>query len=113
MAVPVEGRIPSRNEFLSLMVLSLGVMLSVWEGSATGSVTGIVFCVVATISNAAMMTFSGKIMNEKIDALRLTWYTAPVSCICLLPLFMWAEAAPMEAYLQTHWQVCCLCRMLP
>lgn len=106
MAVPVEGRVPSRNEFLSLMILSFGVMLSVWEGSASGSVAGIMFCLVATVSNAAMMTFSGKIMSEKVDALRLTWYTAPVSCVFLLPLFFMAEAGAMETYLQTHWQVC-------
>ena len=41
-----------------------------------------------TVCNAAMMSTSGRVLSEKLDALRLTFYTAPVSCTLLLPIFL-------------------------
>lgn len=35
---------------------------------------------------------AGKIMSEKVDALRLTFYTAPSSCAVLAPFFYAREA---------------------
>ena len=69
-----------------LAVLSVGVMVSVWEGIAFGSTPGILLCAAGTVCNAAMMCSMGKIMSEKVDVLRLTFYTAPVSCCVLIPL---------------------------
>ena len=43
------------------------------------------------VSNAAMMTMSGRVLSERMDALRLTFYTAPVSCLILLPFYHWHE----------------------
>jgi hypothetical protein len=40
------------------------------------------------VSNALMMTMSGKILSERLDVLRLTFYTAPVSCLCLVPFYI-------------------------
>ena len=31
------------------------------------------------------MTTSGRVLSEKMDVFRLSFYTAPVSCIALLP----------------------------
>jgi len=55
LGVFIENRYPSRNEFISLSVLSVGVMLAVWEGTVAGSPTGIVLCCAATLCNGAMM----------------------------------------------------------
>ena len=44
-----------------------------------------------TFSNAAMMTMSGKVLSEKLDVLRLTFYTSPISCLCLLPFYYFKE----------------------
>lgn len=41
-----------------------------------------------------MMSMTGKILSEKIDVLRLTFYTAPVSCALLLPTFYIREVCP-------------------
>lgn len=49
------------------------------------------------VSNAAMMSMTGRMMSEKIDVLRLTFYTAPVSCALLLPVFFIREARPLLA----------------
>ena len=46
---------------------------------------------VSQVSNAAMMSMTGRILSEKIDVLRLTFYTAPVSCALLLPVFFIRE----------------------
>ncbi len=61
LAVFIERTTPTREELTALIVLTLGVMVTVWEGSATGSITGIMLAVGATICNAAMMSTSGKV----------------------------------------------------
>lgn len=98
LAYFVEGRRVSRQEAGSLVVLSSGVMLAVWQGSVSGSPIGVMFCVAATLSNAAMMTWSSKVMSEKIDVLRLTFYTAPVSCAILLPFCVYTEVPALMQY---------------
>lgn len=59
LSVVVEGRRPCRAEALSLVVLSAGVMVAVWEGSVAGRPLGIAFCMLGTLSSGAMVTFSG------------------------------------------------------
>ena len=64
-------------------------------------VTGLIFCVVATVSNALMMTFSGKIMGgEKLDAVSLTFYTSPVVLGLLLPVALGLEWEKMTMRLR-------------
>lgn len=43
------------------------------------------------VSNALMMTTSGRVLSERMDCLRLTFYTAPVSCVCLVPFYIFKE----------------------
>ena len=87
LAIFIERKVPSREEAIGLVVLTAGVMVAVWEGTVSGSVTGLVLCCTGTVCNAAMMSTTGKVMSEKLDVLRLAFYTAPVSCAILLPLF--------------------------
>ncbi|KAK9866952.1 hypothetical protein WJX84_004634 [Apatococcus fuscideae] len=108
----VEKKIPTRAEFSSLVLLTFGVVLSVWEGSVHGSVTGITIALTSTLSGAAMLSFSGKILSEKLDVLRLTFYTAPVSVGVLVPFFLWQEAARLrEHFLQNGYSVLLLVLM--
>ncbi len=155
LAISIEGKTPTRAEFASLLVLTAGVIVAVWEG-LRGSVLGIAFaclgalclplrlevctirvscaihgpimsccrpcaqehrqprplrakasggqaCLVCRLrdfylivpagmlSNAAMMSTSGRVLSEKMDVVRLTFYTAPVSCLALTPFFLWRE----------------------
>jgi drug/metabolite transporter (DMT)-like permease len=93
-AVLVEKKVPTATEALGLVLVALGVMMTVVGSSKEGArdapeneFLGVAFCAVATLSNALMMTLSGKIMGgEKIDALRLTFYTSPVVLALLLPV---------------------------
>ncbi len=49
-SVVIEKRPPSRQEFLSLIVLVGGVGIAVWEGSGTkASFYGVVLCIIGTI----------------------------------------------------------------
>lgn len=102
LAIFVENKIPARQEVVALVVLCAGVMLSVWQGSVSGRPQGIVFCVAGTLCNGAMMTFSGKVLNEKIDVVRLTFYTAPVSLACLMPFFLFFERTKFVEYYALH-----------
>ena len=44
------------------------------------------------------MSSIGKLLSEKLDVLRLTFYTAPVTCIVLLPFYLNLEAAKFTLY---------------
>ncbi len=63
LAILVESRYPSGQELAALITLTLGVMLAVWQGTVTGKPYAIVFCLVGTVCNGAMMTFSGKVLR--------------------------------------------------
>jgi drug/metabolite transporter (DMT)-like permease len=87
LAVLVEHKYPTNWEAGSLAILCLGVMLAVWQGTVTGKPYAILFSISATVSNGLMMTFSSKLMSEKLDVMRLTFYMSPVSLACLVPFF--------------------------
>lgn len=94
MAIYIENKLPTRKEVGSLVLLSIGVMIAVWEGAIHGSPHGIMLCIVGTVCNAAMMSTSGRLLSEKLDVLRLAFYTAPVSCIALFPFCYVREVKP-------------------
>ncbi|MEW5301979.1 MAG: hypothetical protein WDW38_008612 [Sanguina aurantia] len=96
-AVFIEHKTPSRREFMSLLLLTGGVAVAVWEGSSSKhSANGIVMCLLATISNGLMMCSIGRLMSEKLDVLRMTFYTAPVTIFVLLPFYFRMEAAAYQ-----------------
>ena len=96
-AVLVEKKIPTALEAVGLALVAAGVMATVAGSSSRleqrpNEVAGLIFCVMATVSNALMMTFSGKIMGgEKLDAASLTFYTSPVVLGLLLPVALSTE----------------------
>ena len=115
LAVAIEGKRPSRKEALSLLVLTLGVMIAVWEGTVAGSPRGVALCLAGTVSNALMMTTSGKVLSERVDALRLTFYTAPVSLAALAPAFLASGEASRFAndYAPVHGREACVIALAP
>lgn len=86
LAVFIESHTPSFKESASLLVLTSGVMIAVWEGSIAGTPQAIITCMLGTLCNAATLSTAGRILSERVDVMRLTFYTAPVSAICLAPL---------------------------
>lgn len=108
-SVIIEHKIPSKSEATALVVLTLGVMMAVSEGLATSNLAGVVLCIAGTVSNAALVCTSGKLLSEKMDVLLLTFYTAPISCASLLPGFVFREvsgcdssACPVNKQLQSQ-----------
>ena len=99
LAIVVESRYPTGQELWALITLTSGVMLAVWQGTVSGKPYAIVFCLVGTVCNGAMMTFSGKLLSEKLDVVRLTFYTAPVSLVCLAPFYWMYEVRAMRCWL--------------
>lgn len=57
-------------------------------------------CIIGTVCNAAMMSTSGRSLSEKLDVLRLAFYTAPVSCLALFPFCYFHESAQFLRYSQ-------------
>lgn len=93
LSVVVERKRPSRPELAALLVLTSGVMLAVWQGRLAGKPYAVMFCALGTLCSGAMMTFSSKLMSEKLDVVRLTFYTAPVSLLCLAPFTLIYEVS--------------------
>lgn len=60
-----------------------------------------------TFSNAAMMSMSGRVLSEKLDVLRLTFYTSPISCLCLLPFYYLREVCAGDFGFAFPASLCC------
>lgn len=98
-SVLVESRVPSRQEIGSLAMLVSGVCVAVYEGAGKNNASyGVLLCLAGTVSNGLMMSFSGRVLSDRMDALRLAFYTAPVSCLMLLPFFVRLESEPLALY---------------
>ncbi|CAK0783113.1 hypothetical protein CVIRNUC_006308 [Coccomyxa viridis] len=98
LGIAIEHTVPTGFEVLSLIILTLGVVLAIWEGSLAGSPSGIGIALASTFCGAAMLNFSGKVLREKMDVLRLTFYTAPVSVGILVPFFLMTEFRRLVKY---------------
>lgn len=96
-----EQKMPSRQELVALIVLTIGVMTAMWKNNAAGSPLAIVTCLLGTICNAGMMSLSGKVLSEKVDALQLAFYTAPVSFCAILPVFLYREVRQPSQYVES------------
>ncbi|WPT11487.1 Putative sugar phosphate/phosphate translocator [Picochlorum sp. SENEW3] len=102
LSVFIEKQMPTIQEAISLLILSVGVMIAVWQGTIAGKPQGILFCISSTVCSAMMMTFSGKLLSENLEVVRLTFYTAPVSLICLSPFTACVEMADLSNYLKEN-----------
>lgn len=49
-----------------------------------------------------MMSCSGKLLSEKLDALRLTFYTGPISALTLLPFYARLESGRFAEYAEAN-----------
>ena len=102
-SVFIENKVPTRKEFIALAFLFAGVGIACYEGSDTkGSFFGILLCILGTISNGLMMASVGKILSEKVDVIRLTFYTAPITCLVLLPFYVSMESSRLLEYQSQH-----------
>lgn len=87
---------PTCKEAFGLLTLTIGVMVCVWQGSVTGSFTGLLLCIAGTVCSGVTICTAGKVLTEKVDAMRLAFYTAPVSCAVLFPLALIHEVKPAQ-----------------
>merc|ERR1719198_1058804 len=93
LAVCIEGKVPSKSEIVCLFVISLGVMLAVWEESRN-AMLGIMLTLASTVMQSIQMSLSGKVMSGrsgKLDSFRMTFYTGPVAFVTLAPFAFASE----------------------
>jgi len=86
-AICIENKIPSKSEVACLFVISLGVMLAVWEESRS-AMLGIVLTLISTVMQSIQMSISGKLMSGrsgKLDSFQMTFYTGPIAFASLAP----------------------------
>lgn len=53
MAYFIEKQVPTSSVFASLVVLSAGVAICVWQGQATGTLLAIILCTLSTLVRRA------------------------------------------------------------
>jgi len=90
LAVCIEGKVPSKSEIVCLFVISVGVMLAVWEESRN-AMLGIILTLASTLMQSVQMSMSGKVMSSKLDSFQMTFYTGPVAFIALAPFAIVSE----------------------
>merc|ERR1719231_1340906 len=93
LAVCIESKIPSKGEIACLFVISLGVMLAVWEESRN-ALLGIILTLASTVMQSVQMSLSGKVMSGrsgKLDSFQMTFYTGPIAFISLAPFAFTSE----------------------
>jgi len=91
--VCIEHKIPSKAEVCCLFVVSMGVMLAVWEESRN-AVLGIVLTLLSTVMQSIQMSLSGRLMSGKsgrLDSFQMTFYTGPAAFIALTPFAIAGE----------------------
>jgi len=91
--VCIEHKVPSKGEVACLFVVSVGVMLAVWEESRN-AVLGIVLTLLSTVMQSIQMSLSGRLMSGKsgrLDSFQMTFYTGPVAFIALTPFAIAGE----------------------
>lgn len=70
---------------LSLLATWASVSDSFKRGAdARGAFAGV-------LCGAAMLSTAGRVLSEKMNVLQLTFYTAPVSCAMLFPIYLIRE----------------------
>merc|ERR1712060_242082 len=93
LAVCIEAKVPSKGEIACLFVISLGVMLAVWEESRN-AMLGICLTLASTVLQSIQMSLSGRVMSGrsgKLDSFQMTFYTGPVAFVTLIPFAMITE----------------------
>merc|ERR1719375_2927283 len=93
LAVCIEGKVPAKSEVVCLFIISVGVMLAVWEESRN-ALLGIVLTVVSTVMQSIQMSLSGRVMSGrsgKLDSFQMTFYTGPVAFAVLVPFAVIGE----------------------
>ena len=93
LAAVIEKKVPTIAEMTALAVLSVGVMIAVWEGSVTGSMTGVLLAVAGLFSNAAMISTTGKVR----PSLGLPRQPACAACLRRSQAYALSHHAPVHA----------------
>jgi drug/metabolite transporter (DMT)-like permease len=128
VSIGIENRKVTRKELISLVLLAAGVGISVYEATGTANTfQGIALCFfgtstrplpqplvksmapsdpgavpAATLCHALTMASAGKMLTEKMDVVRLSFYTAPLSCFVVSPFYMQMESDRFQAYFKEH-----------
>mmetsp|Transcript_5505 Transcript_5505/g.8441 ORF Transcript_5505/g.8441 Transcript_5505/m.8441 type:complete len:223 (-) Transcript_5505:370-1038(-) len=93
LAVCIEHKVPSKGEVACLVVVSIGVMLAVWEESRN-AVMGIALTMLSTVMQSIQMSISGRVMSGrsgKLNSFQMTFYTGPLAFVTLLPMALATE----------------------
>jgi drug/metabolite transporter (DMT)-like permease len=98
-SVFIEGYLPSKRELISLFGITAGVCAILAE-DVNAEFKGVCFCVVSTVANGIMMSMSGRVLREKVDVWRLSFYQAPIVMLTLTPAYVLWEHAKVKDFFE-------------
>jgi len=103
LAVVVEGRVPTLNDLVCLVVISIGVIMAVLRpGTVPSSDVKGTFLVLSGVAIMALqMSFSGR-LGMKLDAVQMTFYTGWVSLLPVAGLVVAYELQPLMVHVAAH-----------
>ena len=90
LAVCIEGKIPARAEWPTLLCISVGVALTAGKDlspSAGGSFIGTCLTVASITLQSSIISISSRMMSgaNKLNGLQMTFYSGPFAFVALLP----------------------------
>jgi len=96
LAVCIEGKIPSQNEALTLLCISVGVAMTAGKNltpSAGGSFLGICLTVASIVMQSSIISLSSRMMGgrHKLVGLQMAFYSGPFAFLALLPFALMKE----------------------
>jgi drug/metabolite transporter (DMT)-like permease len=80
------------------VVLCGGVGVAISEATASGNSLGVGICLLSVLAAAAMLDSTARTLAGRVDSVQLAFFTAPVTCACLVPPLLALEAAPFARH---------------
>lgn len=103
LAAVVENRVPTAEQLAALGLISLGVMLAVYQpgSSLGGDLHGTLLVICSVAMMALQMSFSGR-LGMKMDAVQMTFYTGWLSFLGVVGPVAALEGRAFLAHVAAH-----------
>ncbi|KAG8464669.1 hypothetical protein KFE25_010037 [Diacronema lutheri] len=109
-AVCIEGKVPDARQTGALVLVSVGVVMAVFDKKTMGgSALGVGLVVLSLVLLAGQLSFASKMLHGlRLDSVQVTFYTGPVAFVALAPCALVTGEAHAAARLAAARPTLCL-----
>lgn len=94
----MRGDRPSRAQFAVLVLLTVGVVLVVYQPAVVAEWFGVTLVASSVGLQAAQMSFAGSLLSSKLDSFQMTFYTGPPAFAILFLPALYYEGSRFATY---------------